>query len=461
MTASERAKKAAPWHWYASSVDERFWITTLGCPKNEVDSQKLIGRLLAGGYEPAQDPGEADLVVVNTCAFVDAAREESIETILELDGLRKRGSRLVVTGCLAERSGEELAAAISEIDLVAGFGVPVEMKTARRVVRAEPGPSSADGSPHGFDLLEPARPPAAAPWAYVKVAEGCDRRCGFCAIPSFRGKQRSRPSASILAEIDELKVREIVLVAQDLASYGHDRTASAGQQDRAGPGIVELIGAAVQRVDRVRLLYLYPSSLNDRLVEAILATGVPYFDLSLQHASGSLLRKMRRWGDATRFLERIERIRRLEPGAVFRSSFILGYPGETEEDHDELLSFIEEADLDWAGFFTFSREDGTLAAGLGQQVPSSLALERLRECSELQEAITARRRQQLVGTMSEVLVDRPGNARSYREAPEIDGIVRVPRSVPEGWLGPVRIMGAVGPDLEAAPAFELVGGSAS
>ena len=168
---------------------------------------------------------------------------------------------------------------------------------------------------------------------------------------------------------------------------------------------------------------------------------------------------MRRWGDAKRFLERIGRIRRLEPGAVFRSSFILGYPGETEEDHDELLRFIEEADLDWAGFFRFSREDGTLAAGLGEQVPSSLALERLRECSELQEAITAGRRRKLVGTTCEVLVDRPGRGRSYREAPEIDGVVLVPHSLPEGWLGSVRLIGASGPDLEAVPAFDLVGGS--
>ena len=440
-------------------MDERFWITTLGCPKNEVDSEKLNGRLAAGGYEPAQDPGEADLVVVNTCAFIDAAREESIETILELDGLRKPGSRLVVTGCFAERSGEELAAALSEIDLVAGFGVPVEMRTARRVVRAGTLASPAERSPHSFDLLELPRPPASAPWAYVKVAEGCDRRCGFCAIPSFRGKQRSRPLDSILAEIEALKAREIVLVAQDLASYGHDMTAAARRHKSAGSDIVELIGTAAQRVERVRLLYLYPSSLNDRLVEAIAGTGVAYFDLSLQHASGRLLRKMRRWGDAKRFLERIGRIRRLEPGAVFRSSFILGYPGETEEDHDELLRFIEEADLDWAGFFRFSREDGTLAAGLGEQVPSSLALERLRDCSELQEAITAGRRRKLVGTTCEVLVDRPGRGRSYREAPEIDGVVLVPHSLPEGWLGSVRLIGASGPDLEAVPAFDLVGGS--
>lgn len=441
-------------------MDERYWITTLGCPKNEVDSQKLVGRLTAGGYEAAADPGEADLVVVNTCAFIDAAREESIDTILELDGLRKNGSRLVVTGCLAERSGEELAAALGEIDLVAGFGVPVEMKTTRRVVRAGSGDAAIGAATQSFDLLELPRPSSGAPWAYVKAAEGCDRRCGFCAIPSFRGKQRSRPLASILREIEALGAREIVLVAQDLASYGKDRSVTASQHDLARPGIVELIEAARECVDRLRLLYLYPSSLTDRLVEAILSTGVAYFDLSLQHASGPLLRKMRRWGDGARFMERISHIRRLEPAAALRSSFILGYPGETEEDHDDLLRFIEEAELDWAGFFSFSREEGTLATSLGDQVPASLALERLTECSELQESITARRRGSLVGTACEVLVDSPGLARSYREAPEIDGIVRVPRSLAAGWLGPVRLVAASGPDLEAVPDSVLVGGMA-
>ncbi len=439
-------------------VHERYWVTTLGCPKNEVDSDKLVGRLAAGGYEPALDPGEADLVVVNTCAFIEAAREESVETILELDGLRKRGSRLVVTGCLEERSGEELAAALGEVDLVAGFGVPVEMKSSRRVVRAGDLGARTEGSRESFDLLELPRPFSGAPFAYVKVAEGCDRRCGFCAIPSFRGKQRSRPMQSILDEIDHLAAREVVLIAQDLASYGHDRSSGARGDESHRPGIVELLDAATARVERVRLLYLYPSSLTDRLVEAVVATGVAYFDLSLQHASGPLLRRMRRWGDGGRFLDRIGRIRSLEPRAALRSSFILGYPGETEEDHDSLLRFIEEAQLDWAGFFTFSPEEGTLAVGLDDKVPASLALERLHECSELQEAITTRRRKELVGTTCEVLVDRPGSARSYREAPEIDGVVSVPRSLEQGWLGTVRVLAASGPDLEATPVSELVGG---
>jgi len=406
-------------------VPERYWVETLGCPKNQVDSDKLTGRLVSEGLEAAARPEDADLVVVNTCAFIEAAREESIETILALAGARRRGARLVVTGCLAERAGAELAEAMPEVDAVAGFGVPVTL--------GRKAPS--------FDLLNLPRPRSAVPWAYVKVAEGCDRTCGFCAIPSFRGPQRSRTEESILAEVDALEVAEVVLVAQDLASYGRD-------VGRRG-AIVALVEAVARRVDRVRLLYLYPSELGDRLVDTICATGVPYFDLSLQHASKPLLRRMRRWGDGDRFLRRIHDIRRREPAAAFRSSFIVGYPGETEEDHDRLLHFVEEAQLDWAGFFAYSREDGTLAAGLDGEVDSGLVAERLRELSELQDRITAVRRSDLVGEIVEVLVDEPGVGRSHREAPEIDGIVAVPGDLPVGRFAKVTVIGAAGPDLEA------------
>jgi ribosomal protein S12 methylthiotransferase len=422
----------------------RYWIETLGCPKNEVDSAKLAGMLASDGYLEAGAPEEADLVVVNTCAFIDAARAESVETILSFDAARRPGSKLVVTGCLAERYGEELAAEMPEIDLVAGFGVPVSLGPTR-------GPGSSPVP--SFDLLELPRPPATAPWAYVKVAEGCDRACGFCAIPSFRGKQRSRSLESILAEVDALGVREVVLVAQDLASWGRDRggPTRAPAEKRGAAPVVRLVEGVADRVERTRLLYLYPSSLTPPLVDAILATGMPYFDLSLQHASGQLLRAMRRWGDGRRFLQRIARIRALEPRAAFRSSFIVGYPGETEEDHDELLAFLEEARLDWAGFFAFSEEPGTLAATLGEQVPASLMAERLAECGELQDRITAGRRSLLIGEEIDVLVDEPGVARSHREAPVIDGIVRVPRSIETGSVAAVRVTGAAGPDLDAVP----------
>ena len=297
-----------------------------------------------------------------------------------------------------------------------------------------------------MDLLELPRPRAEAPWAYVKIAEGCDRACGFCAIPSFREPQRSRPVEAILAEVEALEVREVVLVAQDLASYGKDVPG-------LGAGaVVPLVRAVAERVPRTRLLYLYPSDLSDALVDAIGDTGVAYFDLSLQHVSKPLLRRMRRWGDGHRFLRRVEEIRRRWPTAAFRSSFIVGYPGETEDDHDQLLGWLEEAELDWCGFFSFSAEEGTHAAGLDGRVEPALVLERLAELTEVQDAITACRRQGLVGDTLEVLVDAPGVARSHREAPEIDGVVRVPSSLAVGGFHDVRVTGAEGPDLDAEAA---------
>ena len=423
-----------------------FVVHTLGCPKNQVDSDKLTGLLVADGLSPAGDTSEADMVVVNTCAFVEEARQESIDTILALSETKAPGASLVVTGCLAERYGAELAEALPEADRIAGFGmelaagssappepagVPVEL--GRRTARPVP----------AFDLLNLPRPPSARPWAYVKIAEGCDRACGFCAIPSFRGPQRSRTPEQILAEVEQLDAVEIVLVAQDLASYGRD-------QGRGERRIVPLVEAVSERAARTRLLYLYPSDLNDTLIDAICATGVPYFDLSLQHVSAPLLRRMRRWGDGERFLARIEAIRRREPEAAFRSNFIVGYPTETEEDHDRLLRFVEEAQLDWCGFFAYSEEDGTYSAGLEGKVDGGLRSERLAELGELQDAITARRRDLLVGRRVEVLVDEPGAGRTHREAPEIDGIVHVPAGLAAGTFAKVTVTAATGCDLEAA-----------
>jgi ribosomal protein S12 methylthiotransferase len=419
-------------------MSRSFWVETLGCPKNQVDSDKLTWAMAADGLVAADAPERADLVVVNTCAFIEEARQESIDTVLALADRKRAGSELVVTGCMAERYGDELAAALPEADAVAGFGVPVTLGPTR---------AGRAGVP-SFDLLNLPRPPASAPWAYVKVAEGCDRACGFCAIPSFRGKQRSRAFDAVVDEVDSLAaagVREVVLVAQDLAAYGRD-------QGRGERRIVPLVATLARRVDRVRLLYLYPSDLTPALVEAICATGVPYFDLSLQHVSAPLLRRMRRWGDGERFLRRIHEVRARAPEAAFRSSFIVGYPGETEDDHDLLLRFVAEADLDWAGFFAYSREEGTHAAGLDGHVEEGLVADRLAELRELQDGITARHRDALIGSVVEVLVDAPGVGRSHREAPEIDGIVTVPAALPVGELVKVRVEGAAGPDLEAVRA---------
>lgn len=411
-------------------MSQRFYVETLGCPKNDVDSDKIAGTLLAEGLTPTDDPAEADVVVVNTCAFIEEARRESVDTVLALAERRKSGARLVVTGCMAERYGDELAAALPEVDQVAGFGVPVSLGRKRDLPR--------------LDLLNLPRPASRAPWAYVKIAEGCDRTCGFCAIPSFRGPQRSRDVESILAEVDALAAKEIVLVAQDLASYGKDRPGEMG----AG-AIVPLVREVAARVARVRLLYLYPSDLSDELIGAIIDSGVPYFDLSLQHVSKAHLRRMRRWGDGERFLARIAAIRALEPAAAFRSNFIVGYPGETEADHDALLDFVRAAELDWCGFFTFSPEAGTYAVDLPDQVPAPLAAERIAELRELQDDITAARRDALIGERVEVLVDAPGVARGFREAPDIDGVVRVSRELAVGSFATVVIADAAGPDLVA------------
>ncbi len=429
---------------------QRFYVETLGCPKNEVDSEKIIGLLSGDGLERTDDPSGADVVVVNTCAFIEEARRESIDTILALADRKKNGARLVVTGCMAERYGAELAAELPEVDQVAGFGVPVRLGRKSDALGVTPAPA--------FDLLNLPRPKASAPWAYVKIAEGCDRTCGFCAIPSFRGPQRSRDVASILREVDELQAKEIVLVAQDLASYGKDRPEELG----AG-AIVDLVKLVAAKVPRTRLLYLYPSDLSDELIEAILASGVPYFDLSLQHVSKPHLRRMRRWGDGERFLKRIADIRSREPQSAFRSNFIVGYPGETEDDHDQLLSFVRDASLDWCGFFEYSPEEGTYAVNLPDQVPAGLMHERIAELRQLQDDITAAKRDELIDETLEVLVDEPGVGRSHREAPQIDGVVRVSASLATGSFAKVRIIDALGPDLvaEGAEATDTDSGDAS
>ncbi|MCB1030422.1 MAG: 30S ribosomal protein S12 methylthiotransferase RimO [Acidimicrobiales bacterium] len=426
---------------------QTYFIQTLGCPKNEVDSEKLIGKLGSDGFSATDNPDGADLLVVNTCAFIDEARQESIDAILALVEHKADTSRLVVTGCMAERYGQEIADAIPEVDLVAGFGEALDGHSHHRVGAASAATVTAvsiTAKPPvpEFDLLNLPRPRSSRPWAYVKVAEGCDRACGFCAIPSFRGPQRSRSLDDVLKEVDDLDAREIVLVAQDLAAYGRDQ----GVGERS---IVPLVRAVSQRVERTRLLYLYPSDLTDGLIDAICETGVPYFDLSLQHVSAPLVRRMRRWGNGDKFLRRIEDIRAREPDAAFRSNFIVGYPGETEEDHDELLRFVQEAQVDWCGFFSFSPETGTYAADLDQQVDSELVSERLAELRELQDEITAKKRDELLGREVQVLVDAPAVARTHREAPEIDGIVTVPEHLEAGTFHTLTVTGALGPDLEA------------
>ncbi len=441
---------------YPLSV-RRFHLTTLGCPKNAVDSEKLAAGLLRDGLEPTDDLAGADLIVLNTCAFVEAAREESIEAALALAGAKRADAKLVLTGCMAERYGAELADALPEADAVVGFAG--EDSLANDVLEV---PIAAPRTkPTGVaDLLDLPRRAPEHPWAYLKVAEGCDRACTFCAIPTFRGKQVSRRPEAVEVEAASLVdqgVAELVLVAQDIAWYGKD----VGESGALAPLMHRLDALADRGLRRQRLLYLYPSEVRGALLDAVLElpTAVPYLDLSLQHASAGLLRRMKRWGNGERFGAMIEGIRARRPDAVFRSSFIVGFPGETEADHDQLLEFIERAQLDWGGFFPFSAEDDTPAAEMGGVPEPGLVRERIRELEEIQEGITRAKRHELLGTEVEVLIDEVearadgtvAIARTYREAPEIDGVVELTgfEHARPGALVRARVSAVAGPDLEA------------
>jgi ribosomal protein S12 methylthiotransferase len=435
-----------------STPPPKVWLTTLGCSKNQVDSDKVTAVLHDAGYRDAASPQTADVVMVNTCAFIEPARQESIETILELDGEKRSDAKLIVLGCMAQRYEQELVEALPEADAVIGLDRYSELVgsldrlTDWQPIQIRP----LNRTPMDI-LFETRRPTPTTPYAYVKVAEGCDKLCTFCAIPQFRGKQRSRSPENIRDEMVGLAaagVGEVVLVAQDLAAYGRD----AGFEG----GIVELVRtvADVPGLRRLRLYYLYPREIRPELIE-IMATDpvvVDYFDLSLQHVSSELLRAMKRPGSGESHLDLIARIRSQAPAAGLRSSFIVGFPGETEGHTEELAEFLTAAELDWVGLFPYSAEQGTPAAEMESQVPADVALERLRYLQGLQDDITQARNAAQVGRVEEILIDQveDGQAvgRSYRQAPEIDGVILLDRGEPGEWVrGEIR--GAFGTDLEA------------
>jgi len=423
------------------------WLTTLGCAKNQVDSEKVEAMLAQAGYVRALSPEEADVVMVNTCAFIEEARRESVETILEMQDVKRSDSRTVVLGCMAQRFGVEVAEALPEVDAVLGLDrygelVPTldQLTGWRPVTLRRP----------AMDILYSVnRSRPTLPYAYVKVAEGCDKPCTFCAIPLIRGKQRSRRPVNIAEEIGALTeagVSEVVLVAQDLAAYGRDIDAPGG--------LVELIRLidSIDGLRRLRLLYLYPKEIRPELIEEIGSNPVvaPYFDLSLQHSVQRLLRAMKRPGGKDRYLGLIADIRSADPSAALRSSFIVGFPGETDDDVEDLSGFLEEARLDWAGFFPYSAEEGTPAADLPDRPPRETVEERLRYLQGIQEDLTAQANVALIGHTLEVLVDQVEDgvavARSYREAPEIDGVINLDRGEPGQWLD-VEVTGSYGSEL--------------
>jgi ribosomal protein S12 methylthiotransferase len=453
-------------------------IVTLGCGRNEVDSQNAAGMLAAAGYRVVDDPERADAVVVNTCAFVEAAKRESIETVLDAAALKEQGRArtVLVTGCLAERYTEELRVELPEADAIVPFSdygrLPQllggsSQPVARRIGAASAPPNPPSLVPAGRRALPmvfptppgapfPARAPARGPVALVKLAEGCDRDCSFCAIPSFRGGFRSRRPTEVLDEVAWLAgqgVSEVCLVAENSTSYGKDL---GGRE-----ALIHLLRdlAGIDGLRRVRLNYLQPDELTPGLLEEMAANPVvcSYFDLSLQHASAPVLRRMRRGGSAERFLDLVGRIRALDPDAAFRSNFILGFPGERAADVRELEAFLEAARLDWVAFFAWSPEDGTAALELDGRVRAATARARVERVQELQDRLLAEAQAGWVGRRLEVLVERvePGGAaegRSFREAPDADGVVRVedlPRSIRVGEYLPVAVTAAQGPELLA------------
>ena len=450
-------------------------IVTLGCGRNEVDSENAAGMLAAAGYRVVDDPEQADAVVVNTCAFVEAAKRESIETVLDAAALKEQGRArtVLVTGCLAERYTDELRVELPEADAIVPFSDYGRLPELLGGTGPAPtatlnlaGPSLVPAGRRALPMVFPtpagaafpARAAARGPVALVKLAEGCDRDCSFCAIPSFRGRFRSRRPTEVLDEVAWLAgqgVSEVCLVAENSTSYGKDL---GGRE-----ALVHLLRdlAEVDGLRRVRLNYLQPDELTPGLLEEMAANPVvcSYFDLSLQHASAPVLRRMRRGGSAERFLELVGRIRALDPDAAFRSNFILGFPGERAADVRQLEAFLEAARLDWVAFFAWSPEDGTAALALDGRVPPGIARARVERVQELQDGIAAEAQTVWVGRRLEVLVERveddgTAEGRSFREAPDSDGVVRI-EGTPAARAGeylPVLVTAAQGPELLGRPA---------
>jgi ribosomal protein S12 methylthiotransferase len=482
-------------------------LVTLGCARNEVDSEELAGRLAADGWELVQDASDADVAVVNTCGFVEAAKKDSVDALLEANDLKAHGKTqaVVAVGCMAERYGKELAEALPEADGVLGFDDYADIsdrlqtilnggihashtpRDRRKLLPLSPAerqdtggvalPGHGDIVPAPADLpdgVAPASGPRAplrrrldnSPVASVKLASGCDRRCSFCAIPSFRGSFISRRPSDVLGETRWLAgqgVKEVMLVSENNTSYGKD----LGDIRLLETLLPEL--ADVDGIERVRVSYLQPAEMRPGLIEVLTSTPkvAPYFDLSFQHSAPGVLRSMRRFGDTDRFLELLETIRNKAPQAGVRSNFIVGFPGESEADFAELERFLNSARLDAIGVFGYSDEDGTEAATYDNKLDEDVIAERLAHLSRLAEELTAQRAEERLGESLEVLVEtvdpegesgEAATGRAAHQAPETDGQVIFTSSegLRPGLMVTAKVVGTEGVDL-VAEAYDLPG----
>ena len=426
----------------------RYHLVTLGCAKNTVDSMRLERALRHARHQATASADEADLLLVNTCGFIDDAKDESLAVIAELDAARRPDQQIYVLGCLTQIAEEEVRRAVPAVD--ATFGVE-----AWDAVAASLGSGSPD-----FDIPQPA-PLATGPSAYLKISDGCDRPCTFCIIPTIKGRMHSEPDDWLIAEARALAamgVRELVLVAQDSTAYGEDRAERDGLAE-----LLERLAEAVPEVPWLRLMYAYPGRVTPRLAETMarLPNVTHYLDMPLQHGSPSVLKRMRR--PSLRVARRsLATLREAMPDAALRTTFIVGFPGETEAEFEELLDFVEEQRFDHVGAFTYSPQTGTPAAGLGEPVPHELASERYGRLMELAQQISMERNRGLVGSELEVLIesDEPSVqedgsrfvvGRSYRDAPEVDGLAFVRGAFAAGEFVRVRVDTALPYDLVCTP----------
>jgi ribosomal protein S12 methylthiotransferase len=474
------------------SAPRRVAVVTLGCARNEVDSEELAGRLSGDGYELVDDAGDADAVLINTCGFIESAKKDSVDAIL---AATDSGAEVIAVGCMAERYGAELAGALPEatvlgFDDYAAIGdrlddvltgrplVPHTPRDRRTLLPISPVQrTAAMATPEapaipGHDWLKRKRL-ASGPSAALKIASGCDRRCAFCAIPAFRGAFVSRPAAEVLGEAQWLAaqgVTEIVLVSENSTSYGKD----AGDLRSLEKLLPQL--AAVEGIVRVRVAYLQPAELRPGLLEVIADTpGIaPYFDLSFQHSSPGLLRRMRRFGGTEDFLGIIERARALAPGAGFRTNVILGFPGETEDDVAELERFLVEGRLDAVGVFGYSDEEGTEAVGLSGKLAQDEIDARVRRITDLVEELTAQRAEERIGSTVEVLLTEDLSSsegagtwagHAAHQDPDADGtttVTDVPADAVPGQVVPATVVDTEGVDLVAralVPALTVPAGA--
>ncbi len=438
-----------------------FYLISLGCPKNLVDSEGIATLLKRGGYEPAANPDGADVLIVNTCGFIESARQES-RAVLE-DLARKKGPRqqIVAAGCYSQRCPKELAEAVPDIDGLIGtrrwmdiVGLVERLeRRGERMRSSRPLCHMPDVEAVGQDAGGVVRAAVQGGSAYLKLADGCRRTCAFCAIPLIKGPSVSRAPEAILAdarELAEVGIEEIILIAQDITDYGRD----LGMEDGLAR-LLERMVEAVPSVPWIRLMYAYPShsGLTSRLIETMASHRqvLPYLDLPLQHAHPEVLRRMRRPANIDWVRQTIEELREAMPEMAIRTTFLVGYPGETEEEFQTLLQFVEEIRFDRVGVFTYSHEQGTLAGEMENDVPAEVKEERRQRLMAAQQPVSLAKNQALVGEMLDVLIEGQGEGlsvgRSYRDAPEVDGLVLVEEELPVGEILSLRVIAALEYDL--------------